>query len=516
MPSKNPDFGDLSTNIALLLTKTLKENPLKIAEKITSKLLNQKPQDINGITVTKPGFINFKINNFFFQSKINHIIKKAEKYGQNSTGKGKTANIEFVSANPTGPLTVGHGRNAILGDSISNILKWNGYKITREYYFNNAGRQMRVLEESVKARYFQTIRKDYAFPEDGYQGEYISDIAKNIIDKYGRDLSHKSSKFILEAEKIIFAQIKDTLNKLKINFDIFTNEKTFYENGDIKELLSELKKKGLLYEKDNATWFKASSAGLKQDRVYIKKSGEPTYRVPDTAYHKNKIDRGFDLIIDIFGTDHADAYPDVICALNALEYKTDHIKVLLYQFVTLLKNGKKLKMSTRKANFVTMDELIKEVGSDVIRYFFIMRSMNTHLDFDINVAKDQSEKNPVYYLQYAYARISSILRRADDIKVDLSKSDQYKKLSHTTEIYLLKHVIIFPEIIKNCMKSFEPQSIANYLQELANRFHKFYGRCRVISNDKQLSTARLGLINATKIVFENGLNILGISCPEKM
>ena len=516
IPSKDPKFGDLSSNIALLLTKDLKKSPLDICEIFLKKLSNKNLKPIAQITITKPGFINFKIKNSFLQSKITKILLEKDNYGKNSIGKGKTANVEFVSANPTGPLTIGHGRNAILGDSISNILEWNGYKVTREYYFNNAGRQMRILGDSVRARYFEILGKDNTFPEDGYQGTYIKDIAEQIIKKYGKNLTVESLHFKREAERIIFNQIKESLKKLKIHFDQFTNEKTFYENGDIEEMLSKLTQKKLLYKKEGATWFKATALGKEQDRVYIKKSGEPTYRVPDTAYHKNKVDRGFDLIVDIFGTDHADAYPDVICALNALNLKTDHIKVLLYQFVTLIKSGKKYKMSTRKANFITIDELIQEVGSDVIRYFFIMRSMNTHLDFDLDLAKDQSDKNPVFYLQYAYARISSILRRGSELEVNFNNNSNYNLLSHPRELELIKHMIKFPDIIENSLKTFEPQGLANYLQDLATRFHKFYAKCRVLTDDEEVSYARLDLILSVKYIMGNGLKILGISAPEKM
>ena len=516
IPSKDPKFGDLSSNIALLLTKDLKKNPLDICKIILKELSNKNLKSIAQITITKPGFINFKIKNSFLQSKITKILIEKDNYGKNSIGKRKTANVEFVSANPTGPLTIGHGRNAILGDSISNILEWNGYKVTREYYFNNAGRQMRMLGNSVKARYFEILGKDHKFPEDGYQGDYIKNIAKQIIKKHGKNLTVESLHFKKEAERIIFNQIKKSLKKLKIHFDQFSNEKTFYENGDIEDMLSKLTQKKLLYKKEGATWFKATALGKEQDRVYIKKSGEPTYRVPDTAYHKNKIDRGFDLIIDIFGTDHADAYPDVICALDALNLKTDHIKVLLYQFVTLIKNGKKFKMSTRKANFITIDELIQEVGPDVIRYFFIMRSMNTHLDFDLDLAKDQSDKNPVFYLQYAYARISSIIRRGNELGMNFNNNKNYNLLSHSRELELIKHMIMFPNIIENSLKTFEPQNLANYLQDLATRFHKFYAKCRVLTNDVDVSSARLDLILSVKYIMGNGLKILGISAPEKM
>ena len=516
IPSKDPKFGDLSSNIALLLTKDLKKGPLDICKIILKELSNKNLKPISQITITKPGFINFKIKNSFLQSKITKILLEKDNYGKSSIGKGRTANVEFVSANPTGPLTIGHGRNAILGDSISNILEWNGYKVTREYYFNNAGRQMRLLGDSVKARYFEILGKDHKFPEDGYQGDYIKNIAEQIIKEHGEILTVESLHFKKEAERIIFNQIKKSLKKLKIHFDQFSNEKTFYENGDIENMLSKLTQKKLLYKKEGATWFKATALGKEQDRVYIKRSGEPTYRVPDTAYHKNKIDRGFDLIVDIFGTDHADAYPDVICALDALNLKTDHIKVLLYQFVTLIKNGKKYKMSTRKANFITIDELIQEVGPDVIRYFFIMRSMNTHLDFDLDLAKDQSDKNPVFYLQYAYARISSIIKRGNELGMNFNNNKNYNLLYHSRELELIKHMIKFPNIIENSLKTFEPQNLANYLQDLATRFHKFYAKCRVLTNDEDVSSARLDLILSVKYIMGNGLKILGISAPEKM
>ena len=443
-------------------------------------------------------------------------IVNEKKYGFGSSGKGKKANVEFVSANPTGPLTIGHGRNAVLGDCISNILEWNGYNVTREYYYNDAGRQMRILGQSVEARYFEILGKKYQFPEDGYQGKYIKNIAQLIIDKHGDKLEQNSSLFISEAERSIFNDIKKSLSTLNIVFDEFVNEKTFYENGEIDQLLMELKNKDLIYEKDGATWFKSTALGKEQDRVYIKNTGEPTYRVPDTAYHKNKIDRDYDLIVDIFGADHMDTYPDVLLALNALGIDTKHIKVLLYQFVTLVRAGEKVKMSTRKANFVTLDELVDEVGSDVVRYFFIMRGMNSHLNFDIDLAKDQSEKNPVYYLQYAHARICNILKHANSKKEFIDLDFETALLTHTCEIDLIKKLEKFPEIINSVHDSLEPHLIATYLNETANRFHKFYAECHVLTDDTALSIARLGLVRGTKTILSNGLKILGISAPEKM
>lgn len=512
-PSSNKEFGDFSSNIALSISKELSQNPLETAQKLKESM-GDSSLEIDEITVSKPGFINFRISNKYYYDMLDQILKNSD-FGKSGHGKGKTANVEFVSANPTGPLTVGHGRNAVLGDAVSNILEWNGFSVTREYYFNDAGRQMRVLSESVEARYFETLNKPSEFPEDGYQGSYINDIAKEMISEFGENLSSGDALFKQVPEKKIFQQIKNTLKKLGISFDQFSNEKTFYDNGDINRLLDELESNDLIYKKDGATWFKSSALGKEQDRVFIKGSGEPTYRVPDTAYHRNKIERKFDLIIDVFGADHMDTYPDVLIALQALGYKTDHIKVLLYQFVTLLRGGEKIKMSTRKANFITLDELIDEVGVDVVRYFFIMRGVNTHLNFDLDLAADQSEKNPVYYLQYAHARISNIIQRSGKANIEpLSYNSEL--LIHGQEIALLKKLEQFPGVVRASLSSLEPQTIANYLQDTAGNFHKYYAECRIIGNDENLTKARIALVLATKKVLANGLGILGISAPEKM
>ena len=515
-PPKNTVFGDLSTNISLLLTQNLKRPPLEIAQSIAKELKKILPYHISEITVTPPGFINFKVDKSFYQSKVKTILDEDDSFGKSDLGAGKTANVEFVSANPTGPLTVGHGRNAVLGDTVSNILEWQGFDVTREYYFNDAGRQMRILGQSVEARYFEILGKEFEFPDDGYKGTYIKDIAQTILDDLGVNLSAGDSSFKEKAEKSIFEDIKKSLLNLGIYFDQFTNEKTFYENGEIDKLLRELRDKDLIYDNEGATWFRATALGKDQDRVYIKSTGEPTYRVPDTAYHRDKINRGFDFIIDIFGADHADTYPDVLLALESLGLKTDQIRVLLYQFVTLLRGGEKIKMSTREANFVTMDELVNEVGIDVVRYFFIMRSMNTHLDFDLELAADQSDKNPVFYLQYAHARICNIIKHGQESGLELGDDFDSTLLSHPEEINLIQHMVRFPEIMELAFENLEPQIIANTLQELATRFHKFYGQCHVITEDRALSNARLGLITSVKVIMGNGLKILGITAPERM
>lgn len=513
-PPNNPDFGDFATNVALTLTKEAGIPPIQIANNIKDHL-GVSVTLIEKITVTPPGFINFKIAPTYYYQILSEILTN-DQFGHGLSGIGKKANVEFVSANPTGPLTVGHGRNAVLGDTVSNILEWHGYDVTREYYFNDAGRQMRILGKSVETRYFQILGHDIVFPENGYQGNYIKDIAQTILDKKGKILSASDPVFKDQAEKIIFADIKKSLNNLGIHFDQFTNEKTFYENGDIDRFLEELKAKDLIYEKEGATWFRATALGKDQDRVYIKSSSEPTYRVPDTAYHRNKIARGFDLIIDIFGSDHTDTYPDVLLALNALGENTDNIRVLIYQFVTLLRGGEKVKMSTRKANFVTMDDLVDEVGADVVRYFFIMRGMNTHLNFDLDLAADQSEKNPVYYLQYAHARICNIIKHGETMGISANSNYNPTLLDNPAEIRLLKKLDQFPSMVENVLQTLEPQTIATYLHGTAICFHKFYAECRVITNDAELTNARIALVSATRIILANGLGLLGISSPEKM
>lgn len=506
-------FGDYSSNIALKLAKILKKEPIEIAENIA--IHPNASENVFTLSASQPGFVNFHICNDYYLKILKQIINESENFGKKEK-LNKTANVEFVSSNPTGPLTVGHGRQAILGDMVSNILTWNGYDVTREYYYNDAGKQMRVLAESCYAKYAKHIGKEVEMPENGYVGTYLDEIAKKIINEYGKDLESDDPIFRDFTEKEIFANIENTLEKLGIKFDVFTKEGTFYKNGAIENVLKILKEKNLSYEKDGAVWFKTSSLNKEEDKVLVKSSGEPTYRLPDIAYHADKVDRGFDLIVDIFGADHIDTYPDVILGLKCLDKKTDHIKVVIHQFVTIKKGGEIVKMSTRKANFITLDELKDELSSDIIRYFFIMRGANSHLDFDLDLAKDESEKNPVYYLQYANARISNLLKRYDkEISTD-SKID-YSLLKEKDEISLVKLLSEFPIKMEDVSHSLEPRKIATYLEEVAAAYHKFYGNHKVINpQNTSLSSARKKLCEATKIILTNGLSILGISAPERM
>jgi len=514
-PSKNPDFGDLSTNIALLLTKQLKQNPMNIANDIVAKL-EIDSNLISDVNVSPPGFINFKISPTYYQSIVKKIIDRDDQFFCGEFGKGKTANVEFVSANPTGPLSVGHGRNAVLGDTVANILQWHGFEVTREYYYNDGGKQMRTLSKSVAGRYFQALNKDFDWKDDYYQGDYIKDIASDIITKHGKELESNNDIFRSAAEERIFGNIKSSLKNLGIVHDVFSNEKNYITPYNIKNLIDDLSKKNLIYEKENATWFRTTEFGKDQDRVLIKSSGEPAYRLPDILYHRDKFDRNYNLLVDIFGSDHIDAYPDVISAIQALGHDTSSLKVLIHQFVTLTKAGEKVKMSTRKADFVTLDELTHLVGKDVVRYFFIMRGMNTHLNFDLELAQDQSDKNPVFYLQYAHARISNIIRHGEQQGVTFTGNFDASLLNHDSEIKLIKQLVRFPEEMAIVLESLEPRVIANYLQTLATSFHKFYGDCKVISEDVELSQARIALVIASKNILAEGLKILGIHAPDRM
>ena len=506
-------FGDYSSNIALKLAKILKRAPIEIAENIA--IHPNASEDVFTLSASQPGFVNFHISDDYYLKILKQIINESENFGKKKK-LNKSANVEFVSSNPTGPLTVGHGRQAILGDMVSNILTWNGYDVTREYYYNDAGKQMRVLAESCYAKYAKQVGKNVEMPENGYVGTYLDEIAEKIVNEHGKDLESDNPIFRDFTEKEIFANIENTLENLGIKFDVFTKEGTFYTNGAIDNVLKILKEKNLSYEKDGAVWFKTSSLNKEEDKVLVKSSGEPTYRLPDIAYHADKVDRGFDLIVDIFGADHIDTYPDVILGLKCLDKKTEHIKVVIHQFVTIKKGGEIVKMSTRKANFITLDELKDELSSDIIRYFFIMRGANSHLDFDLDLAKDESEKNPVYYLQYANARISNLLKRYDkEISVD-SKID-YSLLKEKDEIALVKLLSEFPIKMEDVSHSLEPRKIATYLEEVAAAYHKFYGNHKVINpQNTDLSSARKKLCEATKIILTNGLSILGISAPERM
>ena len=513
---KQLEHGDLTTNVAMILANKLKKNPQEIAKKIIQKL--NLTNEYKKIEIAGPGFINIKINKENLFKILKKIPKNNLNYGKNDFGKGKNALVEFVSANPTGPLTVGHGRGAIIGDIVSRILEWNGYSVEREYYFNNAGRQMRKLGKSLRARYLELFNIKVDFPEDGYEGQYIIDIANDFKKEFKNEYINENEIEIFKnyAENKIFDDIKKTLKNLNIKFNNFFNEDDLYKNNAINNIIEDLKEKKLIYNKDNAIWFKGTKVNRPADRVLIKSSGEPTYRLPDMAYHRTKFERGYDKIVDIFGADHMDAYPDVIEVMNQLDYDINKINVLIHQFVTITKDNKPIKMSTRKANFVTLEELCHEVGSDVVRYFFVMRNMNTHLNFELDLAKDNSDANPIFYIQYAHARICTILNRAKTENFSFENLEDLTELNDELENELVLKMVNFPETVKSSYMKLDPQIISNYLEDLAARVHKYYSKSKIITNDLNLTNSRLFLVNAIRIVLRNGLNIIGIEAKERM
>ncbi len=517
---KNLENGDLSTNIAMTLAKPLKKSPKQIAQDIIDNLHYDKSL-ISKIEIAGNGFINFTFSAVFYHKLLEQIANYGQNFGKQEIGKDKKVIVEYVSANPTGLLHLGHGRNAIIGDTLANLYEWLGYDVTREYYFNNAGNQMRNLAKSIYARYRQILdNPNYPFPEDGYFGDYIIQIAKDFIAKNGDKVIEATDEnlkvFQKFGEEWNFIGIKNTLNRLNVNQSSYFNENSLYEDGKIKALLEELHQKDLTYEKDGAIWLKLTKLGLEDDRVAVKTTGEPTYRLPDIAYHREKFLRGFDEIVDIFGADHIATVPDVLATVKALGFDTKKVKVVIHQFVTLTENGQQVKMSKRSGKSYTLDELIDEVGADVVRFFLLMRGVNTHLEFDLNLAKEQSDKNPVFYLQYAYARISSILQKVKEQEISISNSIDFSKLQEKVELDLIKKISDFPKIIYDACEKNEPHILSDYLKELSTIFHNFYHHCRIIGESEGIFVARLKLAQITQITIKNGLDILGISSPEKM
>lgn len=519
------EHGDLSTNLAMTLAKTLKTKPRNVATTFV-EALRLPESDLQNVEIAGAGFINLTFTPAFYTRLLGQLLQQGEQIGHSEIGKGISANVEYVSANPTGLLHVGHGRNAAIGDTIANILQWNGYEVTREYYFNNAGNQMNKLGQSVFARYRQHLGDtDFPMPEDGYQGEYIKEIAALVAERYGdtlREQSEESYNHCRKAgEEWCFGKIRATLERLHIHHDVFFNEDSLYSDGKVKDTVEELRKRGVVYEKDGATWLKLSAMGMTDDRVIIKSSGEPTYRLPDIAYHYDKLhNRKIQFVVDIFGADHIATIPDVLAAITTLGEDKNRVRVIIHQFVTLTHNGEAVKMSKRTGRGYTLDDLIEEFGADVTRFFFVMRGVSTHLDFDIGLAAEQSEKNPVFYLQYAHARICSIFRTAHErgISPDVQNFGgiNLTVLTHHAELDLIKILTRFPEVVQKASESLEPQAIAEYLREVAAGFHKFYHECRMLGEAEELMNARFALARVTQRVLQNGLQILGVQAPQEM
>ena len=515
---KREGQGDFSTNFAMVTAGRMKAKPRDIAARLVT-LLADEPL-LSRVEVAGPGFINLFVQPSAWTTILAPLYQQDERFGISQAGAGCKVMVEFVSANPTGPLSVGHGRNAVLGDAIARVLTAAGYAVHREYYFNDAGRQMRVLGESTRARCMELLDLPAEFPEDGYQGDYIYDIARSLVAEQGKGLQDAPLElFTAHAREQIFTDIKATLTRIGIEFDSYFNERSLYEDGLIDQVVSDLRAKGLVYEQEGATWFKSTEFGQEQDRVIIKSSGEPTYRLPDIAYHREKFKRGYDWMVNVFGSDHIATVPDVLAGVRALGLDAERITVVLYQFVTLLRGGKQVKMSTRKATFVTVDELVDEVGADAMRFFFLMRKPDSQIEFDLDLAKKQSQENPVYYVQYAHARLCSIERQAAEQGVQPGGPDDADLLALLTEpeeLALLKSMAAYPELVEGAARELAPHRLIFYLMELAGLFHSYYNKHKVLGDDMRLSQARLLLMGALKRVFRNGLALMRLSAPERM
>ncbi len=524
---RDPAHGDIASNIALTLAKPERKAPRAIAETIKAHVT--LPAEVSEISVAGPGFINFKMSPSYWHSEMRQAASAGAAFWKPrawklSGGNGKKVQVEFLSANPTGPVTVGHGRNAVLGDTIARLYEAAGFDVTREYYFNDGGRQMKLLGESVRARYLQAHGIDAPMPEDGYQGEYIVDIARALKAERGDALVPVTDLEIFRSAAVtaIFADINQTCTRLGIRFDVFTNELDLFNSGKVQDVVKALTERGLTVEKDGAIWLRGEPLGLPKDAVLVRSGPDkqPTYRTPDIAYHIEKLKRGFDLIVDVFGADHIAEHQQVIAAVKALGYDVTPVSAIIYQFVTLTRAGEKVKMSTRKATYVTLDELIDEVGADVVRFFFLFRKSDSQLDFDLELAKKQAPENPVFYVQYAHARLASIFREggAKDLSLPADTSSIDLNLLGAEELDLAKRALGLLDVMSAAAEALEPHRIPFYLLELAGEFHRYYNKPanRIIGSDRELSLARMFMAAILKDAIAGGLELLGVSAPERM
>lgn len=513
---KEAGHGDFSCNIALLLAPSVGRPPRDIARDIVSRL--SMPADtVEEVEIAGPGFINFTLSPAMLHRGLVGALTQGDAFGTLTTGAGLGAQVEFVSANPTGPLTIGHGRQAVLGDVVARLLANAGYRVEREYYFNDAGRQIALLGESVRAHYLTQLGQPSSPPEGGYQGDYVEEIAHAFRAAHGDTLPPPDIDVFSEFGTMSnFAAIRRTLDRLRVSFDSYYSERSLYESGRINETVRALREAGLAYDKDNAVWLAGTKLQLDQDWVMVRSNGEPTYRLPDIAYHRHKLQRGFDLIIDVFGADHHATYPVVLAAVHALGGDVSRFQVLIHQFVTVKRGGQEVRMSKRSGEFSTLDWLLDEVGVDAVRYFFLLRVRSSHLAFDIDLALKQSEENPVFYVQYGHARTSGILRFASEQGFNSDGLFDPGMLSQPEELALIREILQFPEILRQATESLEPQKITVSLRNVATAFHQFYQHHRVIGEDRDLSRARLALVRATRIVLARGLSLLGVTAPERM
>jgi arginyl-tRNA synthetase len=512
-------YGDYACPTAMQMARLARMAPIKIAETIAAHL--PEVPYLAEVNVAPPGFINFRLTEQFLQRQVAEIVTKGFEYATFHLGDGKQIQVEFVSANPTGPLTVGRGRGGVMGDTLARAMEAAGYEVSREYYFNNAGRQMEMLGQSLKIRYQQALGQEISLGEDHYQGEYLYWIAMVLVGQDGDSLLDKPANFFSKiAEETIFASIRATLRRLNITFDVYFNEVDLYTSGRVWEALEVLKQKGAAYEFEGAYWFKSTALGDDKDRVLVKTSGEPTYRMTDIAYHWHKAERGFDLVVDIFGADHHATAPTVMMGVQALGYDSDFVHVLLHQFVTLFRDGERVRMSTRKGHYVTLDELMDEVGADAVRYYALSRSANSTIDFDMDLAIEQSDKNPVYYIQNAHVRCAGIFRKwaASGLPADAGDDADLSLLTHENELEFLRKAAELVEVLELMATKYEPHHIAFYAYDLAAAFHATYETCRVLHSEvpEPLRLARLQFYRAAKQLLARVLDLMGMSAPEAM
>lgn len=517
---KEKSHGDYSTNMAMQLARVAKKAPRMIAEELIASFDSSKAS-IEKIEIAGPGFINFYMNNSYLTDLIPAVLEAGDQYGETTAGHNQKIQVEFVSANPTGDLHLGHARGAAVGDSLCNILDKAGYDVSREYYINDAGNQINNLALSVEARYFQALGLDKEMPADGYHGEDIIGIGKKLAEEHGDKYVNADEKerfdFFREyGLKYEMAKLKQDLEDFRVPFDVWYSETSLYHNGKIDTALQALKDNGHIYEEEGATWFRSTAFGDDKDRVLIKNDGSYTYLTPDIAYHKDKLERGFEKLINIWGADHHGYIPRMKAAIQALGYDREALEVEIIQLVHLYKNGEKMKMSKRTGKAVTMRDLVDEVGLDATRYFFAMRSADTHLDFDLDLAVSQSNENPVYYAQYAHARISSILRQGEEQGMSAEAAD-YSLIQAEKEIDVLKKIGEFPQAVGEAAQKRMPHRITNYIYELASSFHSFYNAEKVLdAENPERTKARLALIKAVQTTLKNSLKLIGVSAPEKM
>ncbi|MCS7285538.1 MAG: arginine--tRNA ligase [Anaerolineae bacterium] len=517
---REPQWGDYSSPVPLQLASRFKRAPRLIAQAIVARL--PETDILEKVSVEGPGYINFVLASSWLAKQVNEILKQGEEYGNVNLGQGRKVQVEFVSANPTGPLTVGSGRNAVIGDVLANVLAAAGYRVQREYYINDAGTQMRLFAETLYARYAQALGVDEPIPEEGYRGSYMIELGREIASEEGDRFLHLPRQEAVEAIgeiglKKMLARIKADLEFIGVYHDNWFSERSLYREGLFEKVMAILREKGFIAEREGAIWFVSSELGEDKDNVLIRRTGEPTYFASDIAYHYDKFfRREFDWVIDVWGADHQGHVPRMKAMMKALGLDPERLSIVLYQMVTLKRGGKEVRISKRTGEIVTLRELAEEVGPDAVRFFLLARAPSSHMDFDIDLAVQQSSENPVYYVQYAYARICSIFRNAGDL--DYSDGD-VRLLTHPRELDLIRQLIRLPEVIELVASQLASHYLAFYSQELASSFHLFYRDCRVLSanpDDLELTKARLKLVKATQIILGKTLRLMGVSAPERM